>query len=80
MNISTPPNLKCCQILCGCFSYKKLFKMYYSTKLKTLLYVSSFICLLFVHVQLFNAFEQEGFRVICTLVSVVKSKMGVISM
>ena len=31
-----------------CFSQKKWFKMYYATKVKTLLYVSSFVCLLCV--------------------------------
>ena len=49
--------------------------MYYSTKVKTLVYVSSFICLLCV--QLFTAVEVA---VLCTLASALKSNMAAISM
>ena len=42
-----------------CFSHKKLLKMYYATKVKTLMYVSSFVCLLSsMCLQLFTAFEE----------------------
>ena len=51
--------------------------MYYATKVKTLLYVSSFLCLLCVHVQLFTAFEEAVLKL---LVNALKSKMAVISM
>ena len=51
--------------------------MYYATKVKTLLYVSSFVCLLCV-CNFSRCFT--GFKVICTLVSALKLKMAAISM
>ena len=50
------------------FTHKKGLKMYYATKVKTLLYVSSFV-------QLFTVFEEAVLK----LVSALKSKMATIS-